>query len=1183
MATKNSDLYDDDLLKPLNAELKILANGLDIAENSLKDFLKVTADINKTLPKTVQQINAWNKATNDHRKAVNGVSEIEKKRAKVLEQLTSLETKEGRALEESRLQLNKKRKAVREEIKAEKGLTTEFEKQSKRLKDLKDKYKNLILVQGKETKATRKLRKEILSLDKNLKKVNASVSSSTGLFSKLKGGVARLGLAFAGLSIIRNVFNVVKDFGQSQANLASVLSDATNPQLERLTQLSKDLGATTKFTASEVSDLQTEFAKLGFSVEQIENATEATLQLAAATNTELAQAASVAGGTINAFGLSAEETQRVVDVMAKSFSSSALDMEKFSETMKNAAPIAKATGVSFELATAAAGKLADANISGSKAGTDLKKIFSELVKDGKPLEESLSDIAKEMDAAESKADKLAIAEKLVGDRAKGALLILVEQKDALADLKVELEGAGGAAEEMADKQLDTLNGAIALLNSAWEGLILKVEEGTGAFGFLKDVITFLAKNLEAIFKVIVIVGAALATYKAVIVATNIATKIYTFTTTALRIAKIALSGGIGKATKTMKLFNKATKANILALVAAAVIAVVVALEAFNSELSTSEKIQKDLLDIQTEALKNTKKEITDMEILLAVAKDENVEKDKRIEAITELNRISPEYLGNLTLENINTEEGVRLTRLYVEELIKVAEAKATRVKIDQISIDIIDAENSALSENQDIISGTLKLFGGGGLILSQRQEVQNRKDNIQALKDERKALIDSLILKTKEGELSISEVTGAEGSEVATAGLIAEKKKQISEESKKRDEATTVSAIRLSQERIKQLQKELDALLGKRAAEKEIDTAFKSFFKQTVEDIIALEKEQQEELEFLYNVQLRELEEFIAEDKRLREERITEENQEYDRQLSDFEAFIQEDKDLKEQRLKDEQEAAEKRAQTISNFADAALEAQQEALDGRLAMFDKEISANEARINALRGQDTQDAQENLAFAKKRQAELEQQKEDQIKKAANTQAALALIGVYQSNIAAGQKPAEALANTAVSAIALKQLISSLDFFWDGTNKTVGEDLGSPLIGGRDGHVIRVDGTEHIVGGKKSAKLKSMGADTTDKITDAAEFMYGGGWAHANMSAMYKAGTKDVDAALMAQNSQTNNAIVEVLNEVNNNIKKIDMPNINFTWDKLTEGFMKELETKNKLERFYQNPQKKPFIN
>jgi len=221
---------------------------------------------------------------------------------------------------------------------------------------------------------------------------------------------------------------------------------------------------------------------------------EATLNLAAAAGVELSEAASMAGSTINAFGLKSSDATRIVDSMALSFSSSGLDMEKLSETMKMAAPIARATGVSFEVATAAAGKLADANISGTRAGTALKTIFSKLVKDGKPFQESLNDIAKEMNATVDPAEKLAIAEGKVGEIAKGSLLVLVEQKNALGELAGELENADGAAKKMADTMLNNLAGDLTKAGSAWEGMILSFKkEGSAIGGVLRYFVQYFTK------------------------------------------------------------------------------------------------------------------------------------------------------------------------------------------------------------------------------------------------------------------------------------------------------------------------------------------------------------------------------------------------------------------------------------------------------------------------------------------------------------------------------------------------------------------------------------------------------------------------------------------------------------------------------------------------------------------
>jgi len=296
-----------------------------------------------------------------------------------------------------------------------------------------------------------------------------------GMFNPLTVGigiVAGLGIAISGAV---KIFN---DFQKANSELDAVLG-ATDAQMESLTKQSKALGASTAFTATEVAGLQKEFAKLGFDPSQIQNMTEATLNLAAAAGVELSEAAQFAGASLNAFGLQSSDAGHITDVMALSFASSALDMEKLSETMKTAAPIARATGVSFEQATAAAGKLADANISGSKAGTDLKNIFSELVKDGKPFQESLEDIATKLNGASTKAEKLAIAEKLVGERAKGSLLILVDQKDALAKLATEFQNTDDDARKMADTMLDNVSGSMTKASSAYEGFILSIEDGNG--------------------------------------------------------------------------------------------------------------------------------------------------------------------------------------------------------------------------------------------------------------------------------------------------------------------------------------------------------------------------------------------------------------------------------------------------------------------------------------------------------------------------------------------------------------------------------------------------------------------------------------------------------------------------------------------------------------------------------
>ena len=263
-------------------------------------------------------------------------------------------------------------------------------------------------------------------------------------------------------------FNVFKGFEQEMSKVQAV-SGATAEEFKALSQNAKDLGASTMFSAREVATLQTEFAKLGFSATEITKVTGATLALAQASGTDLARAAEVAGSTLRAFGLDASQTNVVTDVMAKSFSTSALDMETFAESMKYVAPVAKSAGMSIQETSAMLAVMADAGIKGSQAGTSLRRIISEIGATGKPTAEALKDLA-------NQGIGLADAKDEVGRSAQSALLVLAGGVDRIAPLTEEYKNAGGAAQEMADIMGNTAFGASKRLESAMEGLMISIGE-----------------------------------------------------------------------------------------------------------------------------------------------------------------------------------------------------------------------------------------------------------------------------------------------------------------------------------------------------------------------------------------------------------------------------------------------------------------------------------------------------------------------------------------------------------------------------------------------------------------------------------------------------------------------------------------------------------------------------------
>ena len=260
-------------------------------------------------------------------------------------------------------------------------------------------------------------------------------------------------------------FNVFKGFEQEMAKVQAV-SGATAEEFKMLSENAKELGRSTIFSAREVAGLQTEFAKLGFTAKQIEGVTEATLNLAQASGSDLARAAEVAGATLRGFGFDVSETGRVTDVMAKSFSTSSMDMESFAEGMKMVAPIAKSAGMSLEETTAMMSLLANAGVKGSMAGTQLRRIISELATTGKPTTEAIRDLA-------ASGLTLVDAKDEVGRAAQGALTILAEGVDQIDPLTKSFEESAGAAKSMADVMNLTAEGATKALGSAVEGVAIE--------------------------------------------------------------------------------------------------------------------------------------------------------------------------------------------------------------------------------------------------------------------------------------------------------------------------------------------------------------------------------------------------------------------------------------------------------------------------------------------------------------------------------------------------------------------------------------------------------------------------------------------------------------------------------------------------------------------------------------
>ena len=222
----------------------------------------------------------------------------------------------------------------------------------------------------------------------------------------------------------------------------------------------------------------------------------------------MSQSASVAGSTLRAFGLDASETVRMTDVMATSFASTALDMDKFTNSMSFVAPVAKVAGFSLEETTAVLGTLANAGISGSMAGTSLRQVFLELSNENSKLAKRLGGTVSNSEELTQALNKLkeegigtAEMKDLVGQRAVSAFSILLDGADDVANLTEKFNDATGAGQAMATEMLDTLQSKFKIMQSASEDLgIAFFDTFDNALKNATDVMTDAIGGLAEMFK-----------------------------------------------------------------------------------------------------------------------------------------------------------------------------------------------------------------------------------------------------------------------------------------------------------------------------------------------------------------------------------------------------------------------------------------------------------------------------------------------------------------------------------------------------------------------------------------------------------------------------------------------------------------------------------------------------------
>ena len=702
--------------------------------NSLLDvFVKVNAEAAKFKPSKGNT-----KPITDSSKALTELEKITKSAITAQNKLTASEYKAFEVLQKNKLALAEKTRATKEDIKLNQAAKGSYDQLNAQLNKATASMKAMSAAELQSSKG-KALQAKIQALDAKLKALDATMGRHTrnvgnygGALRGLRGTMVSLGQAmgvtfglFGAVRLIRNATGIIRDFEKANATLSGVLQ-LESDQMKELTDDSKRLGETTVKTAGEVVGLQVAFARLGFSQEQILKLSEPTISGSIAMNSALDETATLVGAVVNSFDdFSAADAPLIIDQMSLATAKSALDFKKLETSIPIVAGAANAAGIPFSKLLALLGKLSDSGIDASSSANALKRIFIESRKAG-------LDYGQILDTIKNSNDKLTASVGEFGVRAAVSANVLAKNIDATLELDDALQGAAGTADKMAKKELATLDGALKLLNSAWEGYILGASESTSSGKKLTAGINFLSKNLSTIINVIAMATAAWIAYKIAVGATAFVQGAYSLVTKTAIILEELSTAAKRRAVIVQWQLNKAIAANPLGVFLNVLLIVVPLLLAFAAASSKSSdalnkmvKNQKDLNDALSEGAKSAAEEISNLETLYARTQDTTLSLKERTGAVKELQKLFPAYFGDLSEEIILTGKAKDVYNELEDAILASAHARAIQNKLTERAAENLDEEEkirekiakakAALKKGGEmVVPGTSGTFGSGG-------------------------------------------------------------------------------------------------------------------------------------------------------------------------------------------------------------------------------------------------------------------------------------------------------------------------------------------------------------------------------------------------------------------------------------------------------------------------------------
>lgn len=684
----------------------------------------------------------------------------------------------------------------------------------------------------------------------NEQKVNAPwwsrmADGANRYFSIITAGAASLAGFILGMKQVVQSFN---DYEERVDNL-SALTGLAGDDLDWLSQKAKDLSTATleggirvKQSAQEIVDA---FTKTGSArpellknKEALVETTKEAIILANAAKTDLQPAIEALTMVMNQYNVPASEARRIINVLAAGSKEGAGEIPYLTTAFEKAGAVASLANISIESLGAAIETLAPRITQPEIAGRSLKGVLIDMQTGADDTNPAIVGLSTALENLAKKNMSVTELTKKFGTENIATVQILLSNVQEMKKYEKAMTGTNVAIEQAAINT-DNNNAKLAQAKNRINVTAIALGEKlapsmtlvTGWFGKALAILSYLVDVFVKYSGVIVtstaaIISYTIATKLAVLwkerenkasIASIITKKLDVFWTNAQiaatqlwAAAQMVLTGNIKGAAQAMRVFTAVTKTNPIGLTVGIIVAAVAALTMYSRKLTDVQQAQKAVNDVNLEASKNIVEEKIKIKTLVDLAKNENLTKSERANALRQLIALSPKYLGSLTLEEIGTKKANEAIKAYTDSLLENARAQAAKEKLVEIEKEMLDLQNGK-GADPTFWQKTLNLVkSGGNVAIATSYNAVSAANNLiekqKALEAQKQRLLG---ITQKQAEEDIKNNL-AGGGEKAAADLVKLKEKELADA--KEMIATTPAEVEARNKKVEALQNELNAL-----------------------------------------------------------------------------------------------------------------------------------------------------------------------------------------------------------------------------------------------------------------------------------------------------------------------------------------------------------------------------------